>query len=115
MTEPAETDKFTIDTIETVQKNEPTESKDLESSNQPLLISKLNANIEHSNREENVADCVSVSKSTGSNDPVCRICHLEEASQRENLICPCLCKGSMKVVHETCLLKWLNYNREFDF
>src|SRR5690349_16586124 len=36
---------------------------------------------------------------------LCRIC-LQEEVDRERLISPCLCKGSMKYVHQDCLNHW---------
>ncbi|XP_028394010.1 uncharacterized protein LOC114518248 isoform X1 [Dendronephthya gigantea] len=44
-------------------------------------------------------------KSTSDDGMSCRICH--SASDLENLVSPCLCTGSMKYVHESCLLNWL--------
>lgn len=35
----------------------------------------------------------------------CRICH--SVTDLETLVSPCLCTGSMKYVHESCLLNWL--------
>jgi hypothetical protein len=50
--------------------------------------------------------------STKSSETVCRICHVEDSNQNEDLIVACKCKGSLKFVHESCLLKWLSYNRK---
>ena len=36
----------------------------------------------------------------------CRICHINESE----LISPCLCDGSMKFVHESCLKKWMKFS-----
>jgi len=36
----------------------------------------------------------------------CRICHDGEATER--LISPCMCSGSMALVHRTCIEKWLS-------
>lgn len=36
---------------------------------------------------------------------VCRICH--SGDEVESLISPCLCTGSVKFVHHTCLMSWL--------
>jgi hypothetical protein len=47
-----------------------------------------------------------------SSELICRICHIEESSHStDDFIVPCNCKGSLRVVHESCLLKWLAYNR----
>ncbi len=43
---------------------------------------------------------------------MCRICH--GFSEQEALIAPCLCKGSMKYVHLTCLNQWRHTNLDND-
>ena len=40
--------------------------------------------------------------------PACRICYGEDTSDENPLICPCVCKGSMKYIHYECLKNWLN-------
>ena len=42
------------------------------------------------------------------NKPSCRICYGEESDEENPLICPCICKGSMKYIHYKCLKNWLN-------
>lgn len=37
-------------------------------------------------------------------EPSCRVCH---CTGSEQLISPCDCSGSVKWVHETCLVKWM--------
>lgn len=45
-------------------------------------------------------------KSSSSEDGLCcRICH--SVNDLEALVSPCFCTGSMKYVHESCLLNWL--------
>ena len=39
---------------------------------------------------------------------VCRICYGDDTSSENPLICPCICKGSMKYIHYKCLKNWLN-------
>eukprot|EP01103_Thecamoeba_quadrilineata_P016103 TRINITY_DN5297_c0_g1_i1.p1 TRINITY_DN5297_c0_g1~~TRINITY_DN5297_c0_g1_i1.p1 ORF type:complete len:630 (-),score=74.19 TRINITY_DN5297_c0_g1_i1:144-2006(-) len=39
-------------------------------------------------------------------DLSCRYCRSVEPE--EELICPCLCKGSIKSVHQSCLQRWIN-------
>ena len=47
---------------------------------------------------------------------ICRICLSEETSPNKNpLICPCICKGSMKYIHYLCLKNWLNLKVESEF
>ena len=44
---------------------------------------------------------------------ICRICLCEESNPEKNpLICPCICKGSMKYIHYLCLKNWLNLKVE---
>ena len=44
---------------------------------------------------------------------ICRICLSgEEDSIKNPLICPCICKGSMKYIHYYCLKNWLNLKIE---
>ena len=40
--------------------------------------------------------------------PTCRICYGENSNDENPLICPCICKGSMKYIHYECLKNWLN-------
>ena len=44
----------------------------------------------------------------------CRICYGTEFSIENPLICPCICKGSMKYIHFQCLKNWLNSKIETD-
>jgi len=44
-------------------------------------------------------------ESTDVESDVCRICHCSE--EMEILISPCLCTGSVKFVHHSCLMNWL--------
>ncbi|KAJ4456978.1 putative E3 ubiquitin-protein ligase MARCH6 [Paratrimastix pyriformis] len=41
----------------------------------------------------------------GEGAPLCRICRGEDT--QENLIHPCLCTGSLRYVHESCLKEWI--------
>ena len=46
---------------------------------------------------------------------ICRICLSSEDNPEKNpLICPCTCKGSMKFIHYFCLKNWLNLKVESD-
>ena len=42
------------------------------------------------------------------NKPTCRICYADNNTEENPLICPCVCKGSMKYIHYMCLKSWLN-------
>ena len=39
---------------------------------------------------------------------ICRICYLEEDDQKNPLIQPCICTGSMKYIHLSCLKQWIS-------
>ena len=44
---------------------------------------------------------------------ICRICLSGEDDPIKNpLVCPCICKGSMKYIHYLCLKNWLNLKVE---
>lgn len=50
--------------------------------------------------------------------PVCRIClgteeegNTAEDGQKDKLICPCKCAGSMGMIHISCLKEWVNSKR----
>ncbi len=44
---------------------------------------------------------------------VCRICLGEEDEQDNPMISPCLCAGSMKLIHIDCLREWLKSKRSY--
>ena len=48
------------------------------------------------------------------NKAICRICYGDDTSEQNPLICPCICKGSMKYIHYDCLKNWLNSKIEED-
>ncbi|KAG0161551.1 hypothetical protein PDIDSM_9085 [Penicillium digitatum] len=41
----------------------------------------------------------------------CRICH-GEATEEEPLFYPCKCSGSIKFVHQVCLVEWLSHSQK---
>lgn len=41
----------------------------------------------------------------------CRICH-GEATEEEPLFYPCKCSGSIKFVHQSCLVEWLSHSQK---
>jgi E3 ubiquitin-protein ligase MARCH6 len=55
-------------------------------------------------------DTISSTTST-SNAPTCRICR-SEGSPDEPLFYPCKCSGSIKFVHQECLLEWLAHSHK---
>ncbi|XP_046402994.1 E3 ubiquitin-protein ligase MARCHF6 isoform X2 [Ischnura elegans] len=46
----------------------------------------------------------------GSGD-ICRVCRCEGTSDRP-LFHPCLCAGSIKFIHQECLVQWMRYSRK---
>jgi len=50
--------------------------------------------------------CQNVSKN--SSGVFCRICHEGEPSSGEKLISPCMCSGSVGLIHKSCVEKWLS-------
>ena len=53
------------------------------------------------NEEENYI------KNSETSQKLCRICYLEEDNEKNPLIQPCLCSGSMKYIHLNCLKQWI--------
>ncbi|CAL1265132.1 unnamed protein product [Larinioides sclopetarius] len=41
-----------------------------------------------------------------SSGPICRICH--EGDDKEDLVSPCKCTGTVGLVHKTCMERWLS-------
>jgi hypothetical protein len=46
-------------------------------------------------------------KENSSTYKICRICY-ENETEENKMISPCLCQGSVKFVHESCLKTWIN-------
>ena len=42
---------------------------------------------------------------------ICRVCRCE-ATQDRPLFHPCICTGSIKYIHQDCLLQWLKYSKK---
>ncbi|KAK3871776.1 hypothetical protein Pcinc_023101 [Petrolisthes cinctipes] len=45
------------------------------------------------------------------NQDICRVCRCEGTSDRP-LFHPCICTGSIKFIHQDCLVQWLRYSRK---
>ena len=45
------------------------------------------------------------------NEPECRIC-FEGETDDDPFISPCLCRGTSKYVHMSCISTWRNLNRD---
>lgn len=41
---------------------------------------------------------------------ICRICYEEQTNDKGELIRPCLCAGTMKYIHQSCLKSWIENN-----
>ncbi|CAI6341290.1 unnamed protein product [Periconia digitata] len=52
-----------------------------------------------------------VSSSVKDDPDTCRICHME-GSPEEPLFFPCKCSGSIKYVHQDCLMEWLSHSQK---
>ena len=42
-----------------------------------------------------------------TSEDICKICHCGSEESGTPLITPCLCAGSIKFVHQECLMKWM--------
>ncbi|KAG5885923.1 hypothetical protein JTB14_010952 [Gonioctena quinquepunctata] len=49
--------------------------------------------------------------SEASNADICRVCRSEGGSDRP-LFHPCICTGSIKWIHQECLMQWMRYSRK---
>ena len=48
--------------------------------------------------------------SLGEESDICRICRCE-GTKEDPLFFPCLCKGSIKYIHQECYFEWLKYSK----
>ena len=46
----------------------------------------------------------------GSEEALCRICR-GPAEEDQPLSAPCLCSGSIKWIHEDCLMQWIRHSK----
>jgi E3 ubiquitin-protein ligase MARCH6 len=46
-----------------------------------------------------------------SSDDICRVCRLNGTPERP-LFHPCLCTGSIRYVHQDCLMQWLRHSQK---
>lgn len=75
--------------------------------NDPQQLNVDNATVPASNNSNSIARRESrASLATTVNMDVCRICHCE-AEPGAPLISPCVCSGSLKFVHQSCLQQWI--------
>ena len=78
----------------------------INSTNELFMLKKVSSKFKHMNSSKNLFFPKPPLRSKGN--PVCRICYGEENNEENPLLCPCLCKGSMKYIHYKCLKNWLN-------
>ncbi|CAH8638649.1 unnamed protein product [Heterobilharzia americana] len=45
-----------------------------------------------------------------ANSDFCRVCRCEGTASKP-LFHPCLCTGSIKYIHQDCLVRWLEYSK----
>ena len=50
----------------------------------------------------------SVNSLNGFSKKTCRICYCEEENEKNPLVQPCMCSGSLKYIHLKCLKQWIN-------
>ena len=67
------------------------------------------------NDKNNLNDRYLKINKSDTKNKVCRICYMEEDKDDPNnpLLQPCICSGSMKYIHYTCLKHWIN-NKCYD-
>lgn len=75
-------------------------------SNEFLLTKNNNKNNERSDETKRNTNGL---KSDEDEGELCRICRTS-AEVESPLYFPCACNGSIKFVHEECLLQWLNHS-----
>ena len=73
---------------------------------------KINDNYSNSdnNDKNNLNDRYLKINKSDTKNKLCRICYMEEDKDDPNnpLLQPCICSGSMKYIHYTCLKHWIN-------
>ncbi|KAI6182505.1 RING-CH-type domain-containing protein [Aphelenchoides bicaudatus] len=73
-------------------------------------------------KDTQALDSLTFDDEFNTDEEICRVCRV--AGDEQKLYHPCLCAGSIKFVHQECLLQWLKYskkevcelcNHKFDF
>ena len=105
-----ELDFLRTDGNQTVVNNKPAKyklslkDKDINENNNNIL----EINSENKKINENMI-ANDEKKNNSTKNKYCRICYMEENDSNENpLLNPCICSGSMKFIHYTCLKHWIN-------
>ena len=81
----------------------------INSSNELFVLKKLSSKNKKTKSSKDLGDLILGHKNNiKKTKPTCRVCYGEDTSEENPLICPCICKGSMKYIHYQCLKNWLN-------
>jgi len=88
------------------------EQPNVPTATEPHPASETNNNNSSSNNSNTTSDSNENNTSlfSTSDDDVCRICRAGAEANRP-LYHPCACSGSIKYVHEDCLLKWIKHSQ----
>lgn len=90
--------------------------QDYDNSNDNSEFLNTNKNAQRLNKTD-ISSIVAQTSSSGSqNEPeneqdICRVCRSEATSDRP-LFYPCVCTGSIKYIHQECLVQWLKYSKK---
>ena len=81
------------------KRNKDIDSKILEPSEKIINVSK----------KKELKKNYSIFSKLEKKNKVCRICYIEEEDPKENpLLQPCICDGSLKFIHYSCLKQWIS-------
>ena len=88
------------------------EENDKEKYNEILSLNNNSINItnkklSHKSSEKKTFNEKSKTPFSNYNQKCCRICYLDEETDSNPLIQPCLCSGSLKYIHLNCLKHWI--------
>ena len=102
------------------------EMNTLKTEGEPIFNTKVNTAKKNNTNNNNINKALDVKekvkpilmkKSSKKNDiftkiekknNLCRICYMEEEDKDNPLLQPCICSGSMKFIHLTCLKHWIS-------
>ena len=81
----------------------------INSTNELFVLKKISHKNKKTKSSQDLGDLILGQKNNmQKTKPTCRICYGEDSCEENPLICPCICKGSMKYIHYQCLKNWLN-------
>ena len=87
--------------------NNPINNNNINNSNKNDISYNTNVNIKEKNFISNNNNIIEEKKKT-LKKKICRICYIEEDTEENPLIQPCICSGSMKYIHLNCLKHWIS-------